>query len=44
MEQMAMEQGLYEQVVNLRRKDFLFHAADKDKTESKFKFQDQSAR
>ena len=39
-----MEQGLYAQVVKLQRKDFLFDAADKNKTESKFKFQGQSAR
>ena len=40
---MAMEQSLYAQVVNIRRKDLLFDAADNNKTESKFKFQDQSA-
>ena len=39
-----MEQSLYAQVVKLRRKDLLFVAADKNKTESKFKFQGQSAR
>ena len=39
-----MEQSLYVQVVKLRRKDLQFVAADKNKTESKFKFQGQSAR
>ena len=39
-----MERGLYAQVVKLRCKDLLFDAADKNKTESKFKFQGQSAR
>ena len=38
-----MEQGIYAQVVKLRRKDLLFDAADKNKTESKFKFQVQSS-
>ena len=41
---MAMEQSLYEQIVKLRRKDLLFVPSDKNKTESKFKFQCQSAR
>ena len=41
---MAMEQSLYAQVVKLQRKDLLFDAADKNKTESKFKFQGQSVR
>ena len=41
---MATEQSLYAQVVKLRSKDFLFDAADKNKNESKFKFQGQSAR
>ena len=41
---MAMEQGLYTQVIKLRRKDLKFDAADKDKKLSKFKFQGQSAR
>ena len=41
---MATEQSLYAQVVKLRRKDLLFVVADKTKTESKFKFQGQSAR
>ena len=44
IKRLAMEQGLYAQVVKLRRKDLLFDAADKNKTESKFKFQGQSAR
>ena len=39
-----MEQSLYAQVVRLRRKDLLFYAAYTNKTESKFKFQGQSAR
>ena len=41
---MAMEQGLYAQVVKLWRKDLLFVTADKDKSEATFKFQGQSAR
>ena len=39
-----MEQILYVKVVKLWRKDLLFVAADKNKTESKFKFQGQSVR
>ena len=39
-----MGQILYAQVVKLRRKDLLFVALDQNKTESKFKFQGQSAR
>ena len=39
-----MEQSLYAQVVKLWRKDLLFVAADKNKTEAKFKFQVQSER
>ena len=39
-----MEQSLYEQVIKFRRKYFLFDAADKNKKESKFKFQGQSVR
>ena len=39
-----MEQSLYAQVIKFWRKDLLFDAADKNKTESKFKFQVQSAR
>ena len=41
---MAMEQSLYAQVVKIWRKDLLFVAADKNKTEAKFKFQGQSTR
>ena len=41
---MATEQSLYAQVIKFRRKDLLFDAADKNKTESKFKFQGQSTR
>ena len=41
---MAMEQGLYAQVIILRRKDLKFVATDKNKKESKFKFQGHSAR
>ena len=41
---MAMEQGLYSQVVKLCRKDLKFIAANKDKNEAKFKFLGQSAR
>ena len=41
---MATEQGLYTQVVKLRRKDFKFIAANRNKNEAKFKFQGQSAR
>ena len=39
-----MEQGLYAQVVKLRRKDLTFIAANRNKTEAKFNFQGQSAR
>ena len=41
---MAIEQSLYAQVVKLRRKDLQFVAADKNKSEAKFKFQGQSTR
>ena len=34
-----MEQGLYSQVVKLRRKDLKFVSANKNKNEAKFKFQ-----
>ena len=44
MKLMSMEQSLYAQFVKLRRKDLLFVAADKNKSEAKFKFQGQSAR
>ena len=41
---MAVEQGLYAQVVKIRRKDLKFIAANKNKNEAKFKFQGLSAR
>ena len=41
---MAMEQGLYSQVIRISRKDLKFFATDKNKVEAKFKFQSQSAR
>ena len=41
---MTAEQGLYEQVIMLRRKYLKFVAVDKNKNEAKFKFQGQSAR
>ena len=41
---MATEQSLYAQVVKLWRKDLQFVAADKNKSEAKFKFQAKSAR
>ena len=41
---MATEQSLYAQVIKFWRKDLKFDAADKNKNESKFKFQDQSRR
>ena len=41
---MSMEQGLYAQVIMLRRNDFNFFATDKKKNQAKFKFQVQSAR
>ena len=41
---MTMEQGLYAQVIMLRRKHLKFVATDKNKNEAKFKFQGQSAR
>ena len=37
-----MEQSLYAQVVNLRRKDLKFVVTDKNKIEAKFKFQGRS--
>ena len=40
---MAMEKGLYAQVVKLSRKDLKFIAANKNKNEAKFKFQGLSA-
>ena len=39
-----MEQSLYAQVIKFRQKDLIFDAADKNKNESKFKFQGQSGR
>ena len=42
IKRMAMEPSLYAQVIKFWRKDLLFDAADKNKTESKFKFQGQS--
>ena len=44
IKRMEMEQSLYAQVIKFRGKDLLFDAADKNKNESKFKFQGQSAR
>ena len=44
IKRMAMEKGLYAQVIKFRLKDFLFYASDKNKNGSKFKFQGQSAR
>ena len=41
---MATEQSLYAQVIMFRRKDLKFDAADKNRNESKFKFQGQSKR
>ena len=41
---MATEQSLYAQVIKFRRKELIFDAADKNKDESKFKSQGQSAR
>ena len=41
---METEQGLYAQVVMLRRKDLKTTEANKNKNEAKFKFQGQSAR
>ena len=37
-----MEQSLYAQIIKFRQKDLKFDAADKNKNESKFKFQGQS--
>ena len=41
---MAMEQGLYAQVVKLLRKNLKLVATDNNKNEAKFKFQGKSAR
>ena len=35
---MAMEQGLYAQVINIPWKDLKFFATDKNKNEANFKF------
>ena len=44
IDRMAMEQGLYAQVIMPCREDLKFVAANKNKNEAKFKFQGQSAR
>ena len=44
MKRMAMEQGLYTQVIMLRRKDLNCFATDKNKNDAKLKFQGQLAR
>ena len=44
IKRMEMEQSLYAQVIKFQRKDLKFDAADKNKNESKFKFQGQSGR
>ena len=44
IKRMVTEQGLYTQMVELRRKDLKFASADKNKNQSKFKFQGLSAR
>ena len=41
---MAMEQGLYEQVFRLRRKNLMITEANNNKNEDKFKFQGQYER
>ena len=41
---MAVEQVLYAQVFKLSRKDLKFIAANKNKNEAKFKFQDKYVR
>ena len=43
IKRMALELGLYAQVIMLRQKDLNFFARDKNKNEAKFKFQGQSA-
>ena len=43
IKRMAVEQGLYAQVVKLRQNYLKFIAANKNKYESKFKFWDKSA-
>ena len=44
IKRMAMEQGLYTQVVMLRLKDLIFTEANKNKNEAKLKLQGISAR
>ena len=44
IKRMAMEQGLYAQVIMLRQDDLKFVATDKNKNRAKFKFQGRSAR
>ena len=44
IKRMAMEQVLYAQVVMISRKDLKIIAENKNKSETKFKFQVQSAR
>ena len=44
IKQIATEQVLYAQAVNLHQKDLKFIAENKNKNEAKFKFQGQSAR
>ena len=44
IKRMATEQGLYAQVVKLSRKDLKCFATDKNRNETKFKFQGQSIR
>ena len=39
-----MEQGLYAQLIRIRREDLKFGATYKNKNEPKFKFKGQSAR
>ena len=41
---MAMEQSVYAQIINFCHDNLLFDTANKNKTESKFKFQGQSTR
>ena len=44
IKRMAMEQGLYAQVIMIRQNYLKFVATDKKKNEAKLKFQGQSAR
>ena len=44
IKRMETEQGLYAQVVKIRRKDLKYTAYNTNKNEAKFKFQGQSAR